>query len=225
VAAGEGRAGVVAAGGGGRACVGCWFEGVGFGIEGAGVGAGVALGFEGAGAGAALVFGIEGAATFVGWGDVALNVPVARTWSSILLVAGVAGVGCFAVTTGFAAAVSFAATFCVSVGLGIVLLGGVTGAACRVAVTGFGASFFVTVFVRAGAGAFFSLTTFSFTAAGLLVLAALFVLACLTPATLPSSEIVPASSATFFGRPRFLVAVGSVVLAADIAGSQLMRML
>jgi hypothetical protein len=150
---------------------------------------------------------------------VALSVPVARTSSRILLVAGVAGVGCFA-AAGFA--VAFTAAFFGLVAFGIVLLGGVTGAGWRVAVvTGLGASFFATVFGRAGAGAFFSLTTFSLTAAGLLVLAALFVLACLAPATLLSSEIVPASSATFFGRPRFLTAGGSIVLAVDIVGGQL----
>jgi hypothetical protein len=144
---------------------------------------------------------------------------VARTSSRILLVAGVAGVGCCFAAAGFA--VSFAAAFFVLGAFGIVLLGGVTGAGWRAAVTGLGASFFATVFVRAGAGAFFSLTTFSLTAAGLLVLTALLVLACLAPATLLSSEIVPASSATFLGRPRFLTAGGSIVLAVDIVGDQL----
>jgi hypothetical protein len=97
---------------------------------------------------------------------------------------------------------------------GIVLLGGVTGAGWRAAVVvGLGASFFATVFGRAGA--FFSLSTFALTAG-------VFVLACLTPIVFPSLAIVPASSATtFFGRPRFLTAGGSVEVAVDIARGQL----
>lgn len=142
-------------------------------------------------------------------------VPVARTSSRILLVVGVTGVGCCA-AAGFGRATSCFAASMASVTVALsstVLFAGVTGVACRVVVVGFGASFFAVVFVRAGA--FFAFSTFSLTAG-------LFVLALLTPVVFAAVAIVPASSVTtFFGRPRFLTAEGSIVVVLDIVRGQL----
>jgi hypothetical protein len=168
------------------------------GVRGACVGVLDGCGFEGVdGEG-------EGAAgTFI--------VPVARTWSRILLVAGVAGVGWWAAIDGSGLILSSAAIFIAFIAWafpGVVLCGEVIDVVCRA-----GASFGVIVFAVC-AGAFFSfsaLTTFSLPAVA-------FMLAFFVPVVFPCVAVVPgASSTTFFGRPRFFAAVGSV----DIARLQL----
>jgi hypothetical protein len=154
-------------------------------------------------------------------GEAFLNVPVARTSSSILLVAGVAGVCCilavgFAVGVAAGLAAGFCATGSFSTTLSVLFLAftssttalfaGATGFA------GFVASFFAATVFAVRAGAVFALTTFSLPTA-------LFVLALLVPTVSFPGAIDPASSvATFFGRPRFFA---SVVAAVDIVEAQL----
>jgi hypothetical protein len=178
---------------------------------------------------------MEGVAGFAAWdcegciggfedAGFELRVPVARTWSRILLVvgaAGVMGVGCCG-AAGFGAATGCSAAFMASVTLALsrtVLLGGVvTGVALDAVVVGFSASFFVVafaaVFVFVGAGAFFAFSTFSFAAV-------LFVLVNLMP-VVSAAFVVPTSSVTtFFGRPRFLIAGASIVFGVDMVRGQL----
>lgn len=153
-------------------------------------------------------------------GDAIFIVPVARTWSRILLDAGAAGVGCFAVVVAErfgTAAVAAGTIFCVPVlcaaFTGVVFAA--TGVGVAVRATGFGASFFAATVFGVRAGAFFSLTTFS-----LFVVA--FVLAIFTPAGCCGIATVPAfSTTTFFGRPRFFTTGGSIVVIVDIATVQL----
>lgn len=119
------------------------------------------------------------------------SVPLASTSSNILLVDGVVGVACAGA---------------------IADLGAIFFPAATVAVVVVGAVFplFVATFFS-----FLTSTTFSF----VLGFAAAFFTAALLAAT---SGVVPASSATtFFGRPRFLIAGGSIVGFEDIADVQL----
>lgn len=150
-------------------------------------------------------------------------VPVARTWERILLDPGAAGEGWWAVVAGgFGIADSFdivALAFCVpmlrAASTGVLFAATGDGGLVRGGATGFGASFFAATFFIIRAGAFFSLMAFS------LPLAA-FVLAIFTPAGCCGVTTVPASSATtFFGRPRFFKAGGSIVVVMDIAADQL----
>jgi hypothetical protein len=129
-------------------------------------------------------------------------------------------------STTFSGCFAFFSVPLASTSSNILLVDGVTGVACAGAIADLGAIFFPAATVAVVAGAVFPLfvatffsfltsTTFSF----VLGFAAAFFTAALLAAT---SGVVPASSATtFFGRPRFLIAGGSIVGFEDIATVQL----
>jgi hypothetical protein len=173
---------------------------------------GEGLGIEGM----VLVVAVTGVSVGVGFD---CSVPVARTWSNILLVGGmVTGLGCAGgVAAVFGGLTSFFGTVVVFIGCTGADAGffadTVAGEGGCVVVVGFGASFFATVLTCAGA--FFSSTFCWTTGAGAFTLA-FFATACFA-----SVATFAATSATAFllGRPRFFG--GSVVVGAAILGGQL----
>jgi len=123
------------------------------------------------------------------------NVPFARTASNILLDVGVAC--CPVADAAASCSASFVAVACAS--SNIVLFAGADGVVC--------------------CAVFFGFTALSFTTA-------LFGEALFASVFFVSIAIVSACpGVTFFGRPRFLTAGGSVAVVADIVGSQLARRL